>query len=154
LCQSASDARALRLQVIEELRRGVGFDAYAWLLTDPATAVGVSPLADVPWLPELPEQIRLKYLTPVNRWTLLGGSPVALLRQATGGDLAQSLVWRDLLAGYGVGDAASVVLEDRFGCWAFLELWRTGPAGPFSRADAAFLAGLVGPRLLARALGA
>jgi DNA-binding CsgD family transcriptional regulator len=143
MCQSANDARTLRLQVIEELRRVVGFDAYAWLLTDPATAVGVSPLADVPWLPELPEQIRLKYLTRVNRWTLLS-SPVALLRQATGGDLAQSLVWRDLLAGYGVGDAASVVLEDRFGCWAFLELWRTG-AGPFSRADAAFLAGLAGP---------
>jgi hypothetical protein len=97
MCQSAADARTLRLQVIEELRRAVGFDAYAWLLTDPATAVGASPLADVPWLPELSRQIRLKYLTTVNRWTLLGGSPVALLRQATGGDLAQSLVWRDLL---------------------------------------------------------
>lgn len=145
MCQSAADARTLRLQVVEELRRVVGFDAYAWLLTDPATAVGASPLADVPWLPELSRQIRLKYLTRVNRWTLLGGSSVALLRQATGGDLAQSLVWRDLLIRYGVDDVASVVLEDRFGCWAFLELWRTGPAGSFSRADAAFLADLAGP---------
>ena len=54
MCLLAPDARALRLAVLPELRRVVGFDAYAWLVTDPATAVGASPLADVPWLPELP----------------------------------------------------------------------------------------------------
>ena len=50
----------------------VPFDAYAWLLTDPQTSVGSSPLADVPCLPELPRLIRLKYLTEVNRWTICG----------------------------------------------------------------------------------
>ena len=35
------------------LRRTVGFDAYSWLMTDPETAVGTAPLADVPCLPEL-----------------------------------------------------------------------------------------------------
>ena len=59
MCQLAPDARALRLAVLPELRRVVGFDAYAWLLTDPATAVGASPLADVPWLPELPAHASL-----------------------------------------------------------------------------------------------
>ena len=144
-CQLALDARALRRAVLPELRRVVGFDAYAWLLTDPATAVGASPLAEVPWLPELPAQIRLKYLTPLNRWTTLTGSPVGLLDEATGGDLGQSLVWRELLADYGVVDAASLVLADQFGCWAFLELWRTRPATPFSRADAVFLTEVAGP---------
>jgi hypothetical protein len=91
------DARAFRLQILEELRRAVPFDAYAWLLTDPKTAVGAAPVADVPWIAELPRQIGLKYCTRVNRWTALGGCPVALLYEATGGDLSRSLIWRELL---------------------------------------------------------
>jgi DNA-binding CsgD family transcriptional regulator len=145
MCHSAQGARTLRRLVIAELRRVVGFDAYAWLLTDPATCVGASPLADVPWLPELPRQIRLKYLTRVNRWTMLGDGAVALLHEATGGDLSQSLVWNGLLARYGVNDVASAVFRDRFGCWAFLELWRSGGTGTFTRAEAVFLADLVAP---------
>lgn len=145
LCQSSQDARSLRLEVIEEIRHVVGFDAYAWLLTDPETSVGAAPLADVPWLPELPAQIRLKYLTPLNRWTALGSASVALLHQATGGDLSRSLVWRDLLARYDVGDAGSVVFRDPYGCWAFLELWRLIDRGPFTTGEADFLAGIARP---------
>lgn len=146
---AGTDARTLRSQILEELRRAVPFDAYAWLLTDPRTAVGAAPVADVPWITELPRQIRLKYCTAVNRWTALGDSPVALLREETGGDLAQSLVWRDLLARHGVHDVASVVFADRFGCWAFLELWRSKTVGPFTREEADFLADLAEPVTLA-----
>ncbi len=121
----------------------MGFDAYAWLLTDPGTSVGTAPIADVPWLPELPRLIRLKYSTPVNRWTTLG-APVALLHEKTGGDLSRSLLWRELLGEYGVRDVASVVYRDRFGCWGFLELWRFGER-PFGPAEAAFLAESSGP---------
>jgi DNA-binding CsgD family transcriptional regulator len=128
------DARSLRLALLDELRDLIRFDAYAWLLTDPVTEVGGSPLADVPWLAELPRQIHLKYLTPLNRWTGLSEPPVACLRAVTGGRLDQSLVWRELLVHYGVSDVASVVFRDRFGCWAFLELWRIGSS--FSDADA------------------
>lgn len=132
------------MQVLHELRRVVAADAYAWVLTDPSTCVGASPLADVPWLPELPRQIRLKYLTPVNRWTSMT-EPVALLDEVTGGDLSRSLLWDEMLGRYGVNDAASVVFRDRYGCWAFLELWRSGEAGRFDRAEADFLADLVEP---------
>lgn len=145
LCAVAQDASAMRQQVVGELRRVVGFDAYAWLMTDPETSVGAAPLADVPWLQELPDQIRLKYLTRVNRWTVLRDCPVALLHEATEGDLYQSLVWADLLVRYAVTDAASMVFQDRFGCWAFLEMWRSGAAEVFSRAEADFLAGLAEP---------
>ena len=43
----------------------VRFDAHVWLLTDPVTRVGTSPLADVPMMawPRLPELGRLRYLT-------------------------------------------------------------------------------------------
>ena len=150
VCELQPDARTLRREVLEELRRAVAFDAYAWLLTDPTTAVGAAPVADVPWMRELPTQIRLKYATAVNRWTALDETSVALLHEATAGDLAQSLVWRELLVRYDVSDAASVVLRDRFGCWAFLELWRTGTAARFGAAEAAFLADLAEP--LTRAL--
>ncbi len=39
-CTEHDDARALRLALVDEIRRTVGFDAYAWLLTDPVTEVG------------------------------------------------------------------------------------------------------------------
>jgi DNA-binding CsgD family transcriptional regulator len=145
LCQLGFDARSLRRQVVEALRPVVAFDAHAWLLTDPVTAVGVAPVADVPWMRELPSQIRLKYCTAVNRWTALGDTAVALLHEATAGDLAQSVVWRDLLVRYGVNDVASVVFKDRFGCWGFLELWRANAGGPFTVDEAAFLSDLAEP---------
>lgn len=138
LCASYDDARLLRLALLEDLRREVPFDAFAWLLTDPETEVGTAPVADVPCLPELPRLIRLKYSTVTNRWTHQS-EPVARLHDATGGRLEKSLVWRELLADHGVSDVASVVFRDRYGCWSFLDLWRIG--GLFTEADARALRG-------------
>jgi DNA-binding CsgD family transcriptional regulator len=141
LCSAGLDARTLRLELLAEFGRVVGFDAYAWLLTDPETSVGSAPLADVPCLPELPRLIRLKYLTPVNRWTGLPAGGVVSLLAATGGDRARSRVWRELLAGHEVADVLSVVFRDPYGCWGFLDLWRIGAAAPpFSSREAGFLA--------------
>ncbi|MGI9005387.1 MAG: response regulator transcription factor [Streptosporangiaceae bacterium] len=144
-CESVADARTLRLRILEDIRTAIGFDAYAWLLTDPQTSVGSAPLAEVPCLPELPPLIRLKYLTEVNRWTTLRRNPVALLQEATAGDPSRSLLWRGLLSRYGVTDMASVVFRDRFGCWGFLDLWRSGSSAPFGSADAALLADIAVP---------
>jgi len=150
ICDSAGDARTLRLDLLDAIRRVVGFDAYAWLVTDPETSVGCAPLADVPCLPELPELIRLKYLTTINRWTTLRGRAV-LLAEATGGDLSRSRMWRDLLRRYAVTDIASSVYRDRFGCWGFLDLWRAGAAprpgtvGRFGAAETGFLTAIARP---------
>jgi DNA-binding CsgD family transcriptional regulator len=133
LCASHDDARQLRLELLDHLSGVVGFDAYAWLLTDPETEVGTAPIADVPCLPELPRLIRLKYATEVNRWTHQA-EMVSRLRHVTDGRLERSLVWRELLAAHGVTDVASIVFRDRFGCWSFLDLWRIG--GVFDDADA------------------
>jgi DNA-binding CsgD family transcriptional regulator len=149
LCKCGADARTLRLEVLAVLRPVIGFDAYVWLMTDPQTSVGCAPLADVPCLPELPRLIRLKYLTTVNRWTTMVTS-VASLRQAADGDLGRSLMWREMLHQYEVGDIATSVHRDRFGCWAFLDLWRTAGAPAFSAAELEFLHGIAGP--LTRAL--
>jgi DNA-binding CsgD family transcriptional regulator len=137
-------ARELRVRTLAEVRAAIPFDFYAWVVTDPETTVGIDPLADVPGpvLAELPRLIRLKYLTEVNRWTALP-TGVARLADVTGGDLARSRLWRELLAGHGVTDVASAVLRDRYGCWGFLDLWRRG--GVFTRAEADALADLLGP---------
>jgi DNA-binding NarL/FixJ family response regulator len=88
----------------------------------------------------------------VNRWTVLlrQASPVGLLCEATGGELARSRVWREVMSGHGVGDVASAVFADQYGCWGFLDLWRHRRHGPFETADADLLANLSAP--LARAL--
>ncbi len=130
--------------MLDEIRSHVGFDAYAWLLTDPETEVGCDPVADVPCMPQLPKLIRLKYATPTTRWTSMR-TPVARLLDATGGNPAQSLLWRELLAEYDVVDVASLVFRDRFGCWAFLDLWRIGAAGPFTERDIEYLRAIVTP---------
>jgi DNA-binding NarL/FixJ family response regulator len=144
ICCSGADARTLRLAALAAIRRAVGFDAYVWLITDPETSVGSSPLADVPCLPELPQAIRLKYLTTINRWTGLPRGAVSLAG-ATGGELSQSLMWRELLRRYQVSDIASSVYRDRFGCWGFLDLWRTQGSPPFPGADIEFLDYIAGP---------
>ena len=142
ICREPTDAVTLRSGLLAALREAVGFDAHVWLLTDPVTCVGAAPLADVPCLPELPELIRSKYLTAVNRWTSLStaASPVGLLHRDSHGRLAQSVVWRDVMSRYRIGDVASIVFADRFGCWGFLDLWRTDDREPFRSADAESLA--------------
>ena len=133
------DDRALRAQLVQVVRKSVPFDAYAFLLTDPVTTVGSSPVADVPDIASLPALIRLKYRTPVNRWTALPATGCATLQQATGGRPEQSLVWREHLAALGVLDVLSVVFTDRFGSWGFLDLWRL--ASRFTDDEVAALAG-------------
>jgi DNA-binding CsgD family transcriptional regulator len=126
ICRSAADSRTMRLALVEELRRWVGFDSYVWLLTDPETSVGAAPLADIPpaLLPQLPRLIGLKYLTELNRWTSLGASAQSLLN-ASGGDPNRSRFWQEGLRAHGISDVASMVFRDPFGCWGFLDLWRS-----------------------------
>jgi DNA-binding CsgD family transcriptional regulator len=134
------DDRRLRVDLLGKLRRVVSFDGYVFLLTDPETAVGSSPLAEVPTplLGALPRLIRAKYLTAANRWTALDPGQVALLSAVSDGDPL-----RALLSEHDVTDVVSLVFRDRFGCWGFLDLWRAG--GVFTAADARRVAAFAEP---------
>lgn len=116
LCHGGLPGRALRVRVIEELRRVLRFNGYVWVLTDPATSVGIDPVADVPGVTELARTIRLKYATTLNRWTGLDG--VAAL----GEQAPDSPLWREVQGPLGVADVASAVFRDPHGCWGFLDL--------------------------------
>jgi len=120
-CGAGLDGRALRIAIINELRRAAEFDSYVWVLTDPVTSVGVDPLADIPAGTNVARTIRLKYATPVNRWTTLAG--VAGL----GDKAATSQLWREVQQPLGVVDVASAVFKDTHGCWGFLDLWLREP---------------------------
>lgn len=139
--------RDLRRQVLSVLRELIDFCAYVWLLTDPVTAVGAAPLADVPCRTELPALIKAKYATPANRWTalLLQPTPVGTLSAAVDGELERSHVWREVLSRYGIGDVASAVFADQYGCWGFLDLWREDTRQPFTAADVEFIASVAEP---------
>jgi DNA-binding CsgD family transcriptional regulator len=147
IAAQALDAVSLRRQVLGVLSGVIGYDACVWLLTDPVTTVGAAPLADVPCLPELPALIKAKYATPVNRWTALRNqaSPAGRMHHAAGGDLRRSLVWREVMSRYRVGDVASAVFADQFGCWAFLDLWRDDSREPFTGSDAEFIESVAAP---------
>ena len=127
-------AKVLRERLLEVLRPTVGFDGHVFTLVDPETLVATSPHADVPMLPwsRLPETIRWRYLTRLNRVDTLIGHPAASLHTSAD-DPAASLVWWHVLREIGVVDTAMVAFADRYGVWGYLELWRT--SAPFSDAD-------------------
>lgn len=123
LCSGTLDAKVLRERALTELRRAVPFDAYVWTLTDPITRIGTAPLADIPGLSwaDLPALIQSRYL----RWTnlVVGAGPV---------------VWRrtdDV-------EVLTAVFADRFGCWAWMDLWRTSRS-PFTSTERDLIASVV-----------
>jgi DNA-binding CsgD family transcriptional regulator len=144
LCRDVDDERAMRIALLDEVRRHVEFDVFVWLLTDPETEVGSAPLASAPSLADLPRLIRAKYLTSTNRWTSLP-VPAATLVNATRGDRRRSLMWRELSSTYSVADVASIVFRDPHGCWGWLDLWRCGEQNPFTAADVNYLTAVARP---------
>ena len=117
--------------MLDLFRSAIDFSYYAWLLTDPETWVGTAPLAHIPHLSALTRLIRLKYQAsvdagqrcPPDRWVRWS---------STGNRLSvRDAEWQDLLEGFGVTDLVfAVSLRDRYGSWAFLDLWRADPAAP------------------------
>lgn len=144
ICSRRQDAKGLRSAVLEQLRDEFAFDGYVWLLTDPRTSVGTSPLAAIPGLPwhRLPALITARYLATANRWTALAASPrqSGRLSAATESELAGSQLWRTELVKLGVVDIASVVFADKHGCWGWLDLWRSSGRRPFDDVDLELLA--------------
>ena len=128
------------MALVEDLRAQVPFAFHVWLLVDPETEVGTAPLATVPepLVAELPTVIRSRYETALNRWDTMS-APVASLDRATDGHRERGRLHREVLGPRGIGDVASISLRDPYGCWGFLELWRTTDDPCFSDRELAAL---------------
>ena len=142
LADSAVDVDELRREAIEVLRSAIGFERWCSLLLDPDTLVIAQGIGEIDWPQELPRlNLISASLSDINNHTMLARSRdhVGVLSAATGGDLARSERWREILSPYGVGDELRCVVADEYGSWADFMLFRASDDRPFDADDAQLL---------------
>jgi DNA-binding CsgD family transcriptional regulator len=141
LAHAQLDSEEARREAIAVLRPAVGFERWCWPLTDPASALSTSGIAEFDLWAEVPRIAALEEHGDLTSkpGLALGERASVTLSAATGGDLARSIRWRECLRPYGVGDELMTVCRDRHGCWASVELMRDSDDPPFSDEDAALL---------------
>jgi DNA-binding CsgD family transcriptional regulator len=146
LVDGGLDAETLRLELIEALRAAIGFDTWGWPLADPAALLATTGIADTAIWPVVSRIVdyeeRAEDLNK-DRDLAGGAGPVATLDAATGGDLARSSRWRDILGPYGLGDELRAACVDRYGCWGHLRLYRDSAGAPFDPDDVELLRGVI-----------
>jgi DNA-binding CsgD family transcriptional regulator len=129
----------LRLETIGVLRATIGFDRWCTLLLDPDTLVLGQGIGSNDWSAELP---RLNILgadqDDLNNHMVLARSRsrVGVLSAATGGELARSRKWDEILSAYGVGDELRCVAADEHGPWADFLFFRDSDDAAFDADDA------------------
>jgi DNA-binding CsgD family transcriptional regulator len=67
-------------------------------------------------------------------------APADSLMHETGGDLARSARWDEVLRTIGIGDEAVVACRDPFGCWGWIKAYRDAGDRPFDDGDLELLA--------------
>jgi DNA-binding CsgD family transcriptional regulator len=141
LANAGLDSEEARREAIAALRPAVGFARWCWPLTDPASALSTSGIAEFDLWPEVPRIAVLEECGDVTSkpGLALGERASISLSAATDGDLARSTRWRECLRPYGVGDELMTVCRDRHGCWASVELMRDADDPPFGDDDAELL---------------
>lgn len=152
-CDDATSAHQLFEGVSRRLQPLLGFEAAAWLVTDPASMLfmdalveGFPPEACSPWYHQelaVPQAGTFRELALARR-------PVSILSETTGGELSHSPRWRDLLEPLGHGDELRVVFRAGNACWGAAALHRRSTSPGFGAAEADLLEG-VSP-LIAQAL--
>jgi DNA-binding CsgD family transcriptional regulator len=141
LARAGLDSEEARREAIAVLRPAVGFHRWCWPLTDPASALSTSGIAEFDLWPELPRIAVLEEHGDITSKPGLvrAGCASISLSAATGGDLQRSTRWRECLQPYGVGDELMTACRDRHGCWGSIELMRDSDDPTFSEDDVAFL---------------
>jgi DNA-binding CsgD family transcriptional regulator len=115
-------------QVAGPLRRSVGFDGYCLAQTDPDTLLAVRAVTEnSPNKASQQRFWRIEHQLPdVNKleWLARSGRPVGALSAATGGDLARSRRWDEIMRPAGVIDELRAALTIGGYCWGSLTLYR------------------------------
>jgi DNA-binding CsgD family transcriptional regulator len=148
LSDSNLDCESLRREAIGYLRRTIGFDRWCWPLGDPETLLPCSGLAEHNYGPGVPRSLELEYSTDsfaAKHIVARRDRPVGSLSLETGGDVARSARWDEVLRPAGIGDVATVACRDSLGCWGWIELYRGGDEPSFVESDLRLLDSVAGP---------
>lgn len=136
-------------ELVAQLRQVVGFDSFCVVQNDPRARLPAAAVSDNHCL-GLRQRLlwQLEMRGPdVNTSAVLARAarPVGVLSNASGGDLARSARWRELLAPAGIGDElrAALVADGRW--WGSVSLYRERRSPRFTAEDAEAVGGLIGP---------
>jgi DNA-binding NarL/FixJ family response regulator len=149
LSESHLDCDSLRREAVADLQRVIGFDRWCWPLADPETLLPASGLAVHDYVPAVPRSLELEYSTDhfaAKHVLASRANAAASMSAETGGDLAQSPRWDEVLRPVGIGDVAAVACRDALGCWGWIEAYRDRSDRGFEHQDLELLAS-VGPWL-------
>jgi DNA-binding CsgD family transcriptional regulator len=149
LSESTLDRDSFRREAVAYLQRSVGCDRWCWPLADPDTLVTSSGLAEHNFGPYVPRSLQLEYSTDVfaaKHLLARRERPIGSLGTETGGDLARSPRWDEVLRPAGIGDVAILACRDTQGCWGWIELYRDSGDRPFNEDDLELLES-VGPAI-------
>jgi len=149
LSESTLDSRSIGREAIAELQRVIGFDRWCWPLADPQTLIPLAGDAEHDYGPAVARSLELEYsgadfaaMDELARRT----TPVASLSAETGGDLARSPRWDEVLRPVGIGDEAVLACRDALGCWGWIKAYRDCSDPRFAEEDLDLLTE-VGPSL-------
>jgi DNA-binding CsgD family transcriptional regulator len=149
LSESSLDSESIQREAIAELQRVIGFDRWCWPLADPEALIPISGAAEHDYGPAVARSLELEYsggdfaaMDVVAR----RANPVGSLGAETGGDLARSPRWDEVLRPVGIGDEAIVACRDAFGCWGWIKAYRDSDDARFGEQELELLA-QVGPSL-------
>jgi DNA-binding CsgD family transcriptional regulator len=141
------DGTSLRLEAIADLRRVIGFDRYCWPVADPQTLLPMDAIAEHDYGPGVPRALFLEYSGrdfAAKHELALRPGPATSLSAETGGDLAISPRWDEVMRPVGIGDVAVVACRDRLGTWGWLEAYRDRDDPPFGEAELELLGRVAG----------
>ena len=158
LATSTLDCESIQREAITGLQRLLGFDRWCWSLADPQTLLPLGGVAEHDYGPGVARALELEYSGgdfAAKDVLARRANPAGSLGTETGGDLARSPRWDEVLRAVGIGDIAVVACRDALGCWGWIEAYRDSGDRPFHDDDLELLAS-VGPALgsaLRRGLG-
>jgi DNA-binding CsgD family transcriptional regulator len=149
MSESRLDSRSIGREAIAELQRVMGFDRWCLVLADPQTLIPLAGDAEHDYGPAVARSLELEYsgtdfaaMGELARRTV----PAASLSAETGGDLARSPRWDEVLRPVGIGDEAVVACRDALGCWGWIKAYRDSSDAGFAEEDLDLLTE-VGPSL-------
>ena len=121
----------------------IGFDRWCWPLADPRTLLPLGGAAEHDYGPGVPRVLELEYSgDDFAAMDVLArrSTPVGSLMRETGGDLARSPRWDEILRTVGIGDEAAAACRDALGCWGWVKAYRDRGDRPFDDDDLELLA--------------